>query len=70
MASSAAQRVARFRQRQRDEEILLRISVPEMPLIETLIEAGLLPQQLDHDNDQVARAVERLIEIFVKDKPQ
>jgi hypothetical protein len=68
MASTSALRVARFRQRQRDEEILLKISVPEMSLIEMLIEADLLPQQFDHSNDQVARAVERLIEIIVREK--
>ena len=66
--STSAARVARFRQRQRDEEILLKISVPEMSLIEMLIEADLLPQQFDHGNDQVARAVERLIEIIVREK--
>ena len=68
--STSAARVARFRQRQRDEEILLRISVPEMSLIEMLIEADLLPQQFDHGNDQVARAVEGLIEILIREKPR
>ena len=38
-----------------------------MPLIEILIEAGLLPQHLDHDNDQVARATEQLIEVLIRD---
>ena len=33
-----------------------------------LIEADLLPQQFDHGNDQVARAVERLLEIIVREK--
>lgn len=41
-----------------------------MSLIEMLIEADLLPQQFDHGNDQVARAVEGLIEILIREKPR
>jgi hypothetical protein len=68
MASASAARVARFRQRQRDEEILLRISVPETPMTEALVEAGLLPPDIDHGPDEMARAVERLLQLFVKER--
>jgi hypothetical protein len=68
MASASAERVRSFRQRQRDEHVLLKISVPEMPLVETLIEAGLLPPDHDHGPEAMAQAVEKLIELFVRDK--
>jgi hypothetical protein len=68
MASASAARVARFRQRQRDEEILLKISVPELPLVETLIEAGLLPPDLDAGPEEMAHAVERLIQLFARER--
>jgi hypothetical protein len=70
MASASALRVARFRQRQRDEEILLKISVPELPLVEALEVAELLRPGVDHSNDDIAHGVERLIQLFVRERTQ
>jgi hypothetical protein len=68
MASASAARVARFRQRQRDEEILLKISVPENALIEAAIEADMLPEHSDHGPEALARVVERLVRLFVRER--
>ena len=35
-----------------------------------LAEAGLLPPAIDYDNEQVAHAVEVLIQLFVKERMQ
>jgi hypothetical protein len=68
MASSSVARVARFRERQRANRIMLTIEVDEAELVAVLIEARQLdPNQAD-DHEAIAEAVEKLLVVFSRDK--
>jgi len=61
MGMSSALKMQRLRQRERNDEIMLTITVQETPTVEMLREAGKLPYGVDHTHDDIARAVERFL---------
>jgi hypothetical protein len=66
--SSSAARMARLRERQRGNKIMLTIEVDEAELVAVLIEARQLdPNQAD-DHKAIAEAVEKLLVIFSREK--
>jgi hypothetical protein len=70
MGMSSAVKMQRLRQRERDDEIMLKITVRQTPTVETLCEAGELPYGVDHCLDDIARAVERFLKVFERERIQ
>ena len=59
--TAAVIRQRRRRERLRGGLIQLTITVPEVQLIETLVEARLLSPLVDHDRHAIEQAAERLL---------
>jgi hypothetical protein len=70
MGMPAAIKMQRYRERQRTNRICLLIEVDREPLADMLREMALVDPLADDDADNLGRAVERLIAIFIEDKKQ
>jgi len=65
--SSSAARMARLRERHRTGRIPLSIEVDEVALTETLIEHGLLDRAQADDRLALAKAVEHVLDVLIRD---
>jgi hypothetical protein len=70
MPSSSALRVARFRERQRAYRMVLTIELDEIEHVAVLIEARQLDPNRQDDREAIAKATERFLEVFQKEKQQ
>jgi hypothetical protein len=65
---SNAARLRRFRERQANGHIILRLEVDEVALTELLVAAGLLPPATDHERTEIEAATERLLGTLIADE--
>jgi hypothetical protein len=65
--STSAARVRRHRERRAAGRLSLTLDVDEVSTIEVLCAARLLDRQQDHSRTDVARAIERLLELLARD---
>jgi hypothetical protein len=65
--TAAARRQRRYRQRQAAGLVALEIEVDEATACHVLEQVGLLDPGADHDRDDLARAVERLLVLLDRD---
>jgi hypothetical protein len=70
MPSSSAVRVARFRERQRANRIVLTIELDEIEHVAVLIEARQLDPNQQDDHEAITEATQRFLQVFQKEKQQ
>lgn len=66
MGATSTARVHRFRERQRTDQVCLLITVSREPLADTLIAAGVIDPLAGDDNENLARGVERLLDLLTE----
>lgn len=68
--STSAARMARLRERERANEMILQICVDRVAVVDLLVTAKTLDPALADNPFMVARAVERMLQIFSQEGPK
>jgi hypothetical protein len=70
MGATSTARVHRFRERQRTDQVCLLITVSREPLAQALISAKVFDPLADDSPENLARSVERLLELLSMEKTE